>query len=287
MKILIAGAGGLVGKEFTRQLSREHQVLAPSHDEFDITDRELVAELVLRERPELLINCAVLGVDASELDPPRAWSVNVAGAENLARAASTIDAEIVQLSTNYVFDGRRRDGLFYTIEDPTKPVNVYGETKLAGEHAVRSASRRSFIIRTSWVFGDGRKSFFNTIHTSLTAGNSVRAITGMWASATYVRDLVTRVIEILRHHKYATYHIVNAELCSYYDFALEAAGALRIPDSEVQRLIAPVQAAEVFSSAQRPVFTPMRCLVSEGLGLTPMRSWRAAAAEFISGSSGP
>src|SRR6266446_6620145 len=131
MKILIVGAGGLVGSEFARQFSNGHQVLAPTRSELDITDTPGVRRTILDESPVLVINCAVLGVDACELDPTLAWAVNVAGAENLAKAAAAVDAEFLQISSNFVFDGKRALNSFYTVKAVPSPINVYGQTKLA------------------------------------------------------------------------------------------------------------------------------------------------------------
>jgi len=278
MKIAIVGAAGLVGREFTGQLSSEHQVLALAHNDLDITDAQAVRRAVFDWRPRLIINCAVLGVDRCELEPSLAWSVNVSGPEYLAKAASDIAADFVQISSNYVFDGRRNGGS-YTVGDRPNPLSVYGETKLAGERAVAANSHRCFIIRTSWVFGAGKENFFSTAHRSLKAGKKIRAITDVWASATYVRDLVARVIEILPLRRYSTYHVVNSGVCSYYDFALEVASLLEI--SYPARLIEPVKLDRLRFLAERPRHTPMRCTVSDEIGLTPLRDWRVALAEFI------
>lgn len=281
MKVMIAGAGGLVGQEFTRRLSGAHQVLPLTHADLDIVDAQAVRRVIFDERPALIINCAVLGVDVCELEPSSAWSVNVKGAENLARIATAIDAEFLQVSTNYVFDGRRERGSFYTQEDAAAPVNVYGRTKLAGEQAARAAARRCFIVRTSWVFGAGKENFFSAVPRSLKAAKKVQAITDVWASATYVRDLVARIIEILSLKHYATYHVVNSGLCSYYDFSLEVARILKISDAESRSLIEPVKASELRHRAERPRYTPLRCMVSEKIGLAPLRDWRVSLAEYI------
>src|SRR5947208_3734632 len=281
MKILILGAGGLVGKEFARQFSDGHQVVGLTHRELDIRNTPGVRSVVLNERPAVVINCAVLGVDACELDPSLAWSVNVLGAENLAKATAAVDGEIVQISSNFVFGGTRNDDSFYTVEDVPAPINVYGRSKLAGERAAVAASRRSFIVRTSWVFGAGKDNFFSTAPRSLHAGRQIRAVTDAWASATYVCDLVSRVHEILARRYYSTYQVVNDGLCSYYDFALEAARILRIPDSDLTQLIEPVKLGDIRIQSKRPRSTPMRCTVSEKLGLSPLRNWRAALAEYI------
>ena len=281
MKIVIVGAGGLIGKEFARQFYTGHQVLALTHSELDITNAPDVRRIILNESPALVINCAVLGVDACELDPSLAWAVNVVGAENLAKTSATIDAEFLQISSNFIFDGKRALNSFYTVKDVPSPINVYGQTKLAGERAVAAAARRSFIVRTSWVFGEGKESFFSTAPRSLNAAKKIRAITDVWASATYVHDLVSRAREILTCRYYSTYHVVNDGLCSYYEFALEAARILKIPDSDLPQLIEPAELCDLRLQAKRPRYSPMRCMVSEELGLAPLRDWRAALAEHI------
>jgi len=149
------------------------------------------------------------------------------------------------------------------------------------ERAAVAASGRSFIVRTSWVFGAGKDNFFSTAPRSLYAAKKIRAVTDAWASATYVCDLVSRVHEILDRRYYSTYHVVNDGPCSYYDFALEAARILRIPDSDLTQLIEPVKLCDLRLQAKRPRYSPMRCMVSEELGLAPLRDWRAALAEHI------
>ena len=281
MKIAIVGAGGLVGSEFARQLSTRHDVLSLRHSDLDITNREAVNQEVLNERPALIINCAVLGVDASEHNPSLAWSVNVAGAENLAQAADAVDAELLQFSSNYVFDGERSRDSSYTIEDAPTPINEYGQTKLAAERAVSAAAERCFIVRTSWVFGDGKNSFFSSVPRSLRLALRIRAITDVWASSTYVRDLVPRVMDIVSIRRYATFHVVNSGLCSYHEFALEAARILKISESELTSLIEPLKLSDLQLDAKRPRYTPLCCKVSEEIGLAPLRDWRAALAEYL------
>lgn len=285
MKIVIAGAEGLLGKEFVRYFSHRHEVLALTHSELDVTDQQAVSRLIAAERPALTVNCAVLGVDACELEASRAWAVNVMGAEHLATAAAHIKCDFVHFSSNYVFDGTRRGNSCYTIKDTPRPGSVYGQTKLEGERRAAAACDRTFVVRTSWVFGDGKKSFFSRVVHDLKAATPVRAITDVWASSTYVIDLVARVGEIIRRKHYATYHVVNSGICSYYDFSLEAARRLEISEREISNLIEPVAEHEISWLAPRPRYTPMRCIVSEQLGLAPMRDWRVALADHISVAS--
>lgn len=281
MKILISGASGSIGNEIARHLSTRHEVLALARNELDITNGQMVRRLISSQQPRLIINCAVLGVDECENDPAMAWAVNISGPQILAASAAEVGAEIVHFSSNYVFDGKRRADSFYTINDDPTPINVYGETKLAGERAVCEASARAYIVRTSWVFGAGKENFFTTACRRLMAAQPVRAVTDMWANTTYVDDLVARLDEILTRHHYATYHVVSEGVCSYYEFALEVARHLQMTSAETDQLIEAISESEMERSAVRPRSTPMRCLVSEKLGLAPMRNWRAALSEYL------
>jgi dTDP-4-dehydrorhamnose reductase len=275
MKIAIVGAGGLVGSEFRRQLASEHEVTPFSHAEFDVTDRESTARKIFELRPHLIINCAVAGVDDCEREPELARAVNSRGPENLAKVAATIDAAMVHFSSNYVFDGERKDGP-YTIDDLPHPLSVYGRTKLEGEDAVRTLTDRHFIVRTSWVFGPGKKNFLSTVPQSILSGDEIRVISDVAASATYLCDLVERSLEIVSRGKYGTYHVVNSGLCSYLEFVQEAARLLGL-----NAKIKPVTLRELQLPAARPYYSPMSCKQSEVLGFAPMRSWQAALADFI------
>jgi dTDP-4-dehydrorhamnose reductase len=281
MKILITGAAGLVGSHLARRLARDNDVLALTHGDLDIADGAAVRRRVFQEKPALIINCAVLQVDESEQEPAKAHAVNVDGPRFLAEAAREIGAEIVHFSTQYAFDGEPVGRLPYTIEDAPRPVNHYGRTKVAGEAAVRAACPRSFIVRTSWVYGSGKKSFLCTVAADLKAGKTVRAIDDIWSSTTYVDDLIERVMAIGATGRYGTYHVVNAGVCTYYEFALEAGRLLGLPRGRIDSLIEIAHERDMKRIAARPRYTPLRCLASELLGLPAMRDWRAALAEYV------
>jgi dTDP-4-dehydrorhamnose reductase len=280
MKLAITGAGGLVGQHLARYFANTCEVRALSHQDLDITDGVAVSAWCARERPDLVINCAVIDVDRCERESQLAEAVNVSGPRALAEAAQSIGAEVMHFSTNYVFDGRAH-GHVCTQADEATPINVYGQTKLAGERAVLAANPRSYIVRTSWVFGVGKQNFLSTVYQQLRAGQRVRAIADVWASATYVADLVARVAEVLQHQRYGVYQLVNAGVLTYRDFAIEAARLAGVNDEAAAQLIERVSEDEANRLAERPRYTPMRCLLSEKLGLTPMRDWRMALADYV------
>jgi len=281
MKILITGAAGLVGSHLARRLALEHEVSALTHYDLDITDRAAVRRCVATVEPTLIVNCAVLQVDESEEDPARARAVNVDGPDFLAEAATDVGAEFVHFSTQYVFDGEPMGRPSYTIYDDPRPINHYGRTKLAGEDAARAACARSFIVRSSWVYGSGKNSFLCTVADDLNGGKPVHAIDDIWSSTTYVEDLIERVMVIRSAGRYGTYHVVNEGVCSYYEFALEAGRVLGVARDRIDSLIEIIHERDMQRIAARPGYTPLRCLLSEDLGLPPMRDWQSALAAYV------
>ncbi|HJT15733.1 MAG TPA: sugar nucleotide-binding protein, partial [Thermoanaerobaculia bacterium] len=157
----------------------------------------------------------------------------------------------------------------YSIDDDARPVNEYGRTKLAGERAVMRHNRRSFIVRSSSIFGPGKSSFISTVHQKLRDGERVRAVADVWASTTYVDDLIDAVARIVERRAFGLHQIVNAGVCSNETFAREAA---RIAGADPS-LIEAVSTSEAHR-APRPRYTPMR-------STQPLREWRDALAAYI------
>ncbi|HEX4934748.1 MAG TPA: SDR family oxidoreductase [Gemmatimonadaceae bacterium] len=247
MNIVVTGASGLIGSTLVRRTG----ATGLTHRDLDITDPAAVRAVMHTLRPELVINCAVIGVDECESDPALAEAVNVTGPVNLARHAPAI----IHFSTNYVLD----------------PVNVYAKTKLAGEEAVIAANAQALVIRTSWVFGRGKESFLSTAAAKLARGERVRAITDTFASTTWVEDLVTRVMAM--RGRTGVHAVVNEGMLSYEDFALEVARLVGADPSLIDR----ITEAGMKRLAPRPRSTPMR-------SDPPMRPWQEALREYVRSS---
>ena len=282
MKIAITGAGGLVGSSLQKLLSKDHQVLALRHADLDITNNEAVQQFAAAQSPDVIINCAVLNVDECETDREKALALNVTGPQYLSEAARNCGAAIVHYSTNYVFDGKTEK--LYTINDATEPVNNYGQTKLDGEVAVMEACARSFVIRTSWVYGVGKENFLSIVHKNLKAGKRGKVINDCWASATYVEDLSARTLEIIESHQYGIYQVVNEGVASYVEFTYEAGRLVGLNENQISELVELISDADIKRPAIRPRYTPMSCVLSEEIGLEPLRNWKDALAEYISGA---
>jgi dTDP-4-dehydrorhamnose reductase len=271
MRALITGGGGLVATALVKHFD---DVFALKHAALDITNKAMVDDVIERIHPDVIINTAVIGVDACERDPALAMAINVDGPANLAEAAARTGAGIVHFSSNYVFEGRPAKREPYGVSDEAHPINIYGRTKLAGEHAVAEACAQSFIVRTSWVYGPGKESFLATVTQKLNRGETVQAISDTWASTTYVEDLAARVLEIVRSRAYGTHHVVNDGVCSYETFARRAAELAGIPDEIASRLIEVVSEADMKREAPRPPWTPMR-------SDPPLRNWEDALADYV------
>jgi dTDP-4-dehydrorhamnose reductase len=270
MIVLITGAGGLVASALA---PRYENVIALRHAAMDIVDADAVERVFDRVGPDVVINCAVIGVDACEKNPALAERVNVDGPANVARTAARSGAAIVHFSSNYVFDGNRPRNEPYGIDDVADPINVYGKTKLAGERAVLDACGRAFVIRTSWVYGPGKDSFLSTAAAKLGRGERIQAISDTFANTTYVEDLAERVVAVEASGAYGLHQIVNEGVCSYEDFAREAAVIAGVPDRTARTLIEVVTEAEMNRPAPRPACTPMQCT-------PPMRPWQEALREY-------
>ena len=162
MKYLITGAGGQIGSRLTALLHGKADVFAADRRTLDITRRDDVLQAALAFRPDVIINAAAYtAVDDAEREPETAFAVNAAGAAHLAQAAQTVGAVMVQISTDYVFDGCRAAP--YRETDPPSPLNVYGQSKYAGEQVVQAACARHLIVRTAWVFGKHGGNFVKTL----------------------------------------------------------------------------------------------------------------------------
>lgn len=240
MRIVVTGGGGLVGST----LAGRTGAVCLTHRDLDITDERAVANI----GADLIINCAVIGVDECERDPALAQAINVDGPRHLARQTPAI----IHFSTNYVLD----------------PVNVYARTKLAGEEAVLAANRNALVIRTSWVFGKGKASFLSTAAAKLSRGERIRAITDIWASTTYVEDLVTRVIAMFG--RTGVHAVVNEGVLTHEMFALEAARLVGADPALIDR----TTERELDRLATRPRWTPME-------SDPPLRPWQEALADYV------
>jgi dTDP-4-dehydrorhamnose reductase len=221
VKLMVTGAGGMLGHDVTRAAEQAgHEVVALTREELDITDATAVEDAVIAERPEVLINCAAwTNVDGAESDLEGALRVNEQGARNLAAATSMTDTKIVFPSTDYVFDGGK--GMPYVESDPTGPMSAYGKAKLAGEVETARQNVRHFIVRASWLFGVHGKNFVDTMLNLGRSLDEVVVVKDQVGCPTYTGHLAEGLLRLVEWDAFGIYHMAGAGECSWYDFAIE------------------------------------------------------------------
>jgi dTDP-4-dehydrorhamnose reductase len=243
--------------------------------ELDITREEDVRRAVADCRPAAIVNCAAsTDVDGCEHQRDLAFSTNALGPELLARAAGARRALLVHVSTDFVFDGAK--GSPYTEEDTPHPLNVYGESKLAGEEAVRHFAGEHLIVRTAWLYGRHRGNFTETILALAEGRKELRVVTDQRGSPTWTVPLAEAIVALMRAGARGTYHAAGRGECSRYEWAVEI---LRLAGREVS--LVPATTAEFPRPARRP---PYSALASEKLSRdTGFRfpPWQQSLAEYL------
>lgn len=278
MKLLIAGAGGLVGRAVFEHCTREcDQIARLDHALLDITAEDQVNATFERERPEVVINCAAwTDVDQCELDPDRARKVNAYGPELLALGCRRLGSVFITISTDYVFDGQKNG--FYTQRDQPNPQSAYALSKLEGERRAQNAWAGTIVVRSGYIFGVGGRNFLSSVIERGRRGETLRAISDAAGTPTYAPDLARQLRRLAQLDLPGTYHVVNAgEGSSFEEFArcaLETAGL----DAN---LVQGVDLDSLNRPAPRPRNSRLRCLFSEALGLDPLPSWQNALRDFV------
>jgi dTDP-4-dehydrorhamnose reductase len=276
-RIVIAGAGGMVGRELAAQArSRGRDVLALTSSEWDITEAPAAERFI--DAGDVVINCAAYTkVDAAESDEERAHAVNAVGPANIAHACARAGADFIHISTDYVFPGDRQTP--YDVGDDTGPQNVYGRTKLAGEFGVLAAMPDAHIVRTAWIYEGGDGDDFVAAMRRLAAGDqTVDVVADQVGSPTYAADLVGALLEVAEGNiREPVLHAANAGQASRYK---QAQAVFELVGADPDR-VRPVGTDQHPRPAPRPAYTALSPRLSAEAGLTPLRPWRDALAAAL------
>jgi dTDP-4-dehydrorhamnose reductase len=274
MRVLVTGAGGLVGREVVRAFDG-HDVAACDHTRLDITDRQTVLEAVLATRAEIVIHPAAwTSVDACEDDPDRAYAVNGLGTRNLAEAARRAGAHLLYVSTDYVFDGELDRP--YVEWDAPRPISVYGHSKLAGELELTPDAT---IVRTSWVCGDTPGNFVSLVLRLAREQGTLRFVDHERSRPTLVTDLVPVLRRLAVERRPGIHHVTNEGTATRYELAaaiLEAAGldSARVEPVGVDQLDPPRRAT-------RPVNSVLDNAVLRAEGEPPLPDYRESLPALV------
>ncbi len=257
--------------------SRGDFVLPYDHHKLDIGNLDRVSQVLETTQPDVVINCAAwTDVDGCELDETRAFEVNARGPENLAIASREVEAGLVTISTDYVFDGKKNG--FYTQRDQPNPESIYAKSKLEGEHRAQLANARTIVVRTGFVFGSGGNNFLSTIVERARRGEKLKVISDAHGTPTYALDLSRRLRELCERDLPGLYHVVNSgDGASFEEFAREATRMAGCDDVDLEVVLMD----SLKRPAPRPRNSRLRCLLSEAIGLEQLPDWRASLYDFV------
>ncbi len=283
MKILLIGAGGQLGCDICKVIPREELIPLTIKD-LDITDKKQTSELIKSYQPNVVINTAAYNqVDQAEKEPDKAFAINDIGAQNVAQACRENNALMVHFSTDYVFDGESKRPYIET--DMPNPKSIYGKSKLAGELKVKEtlADNKYILIRSAGLFGTagcmgkGGSNFVENIINKAQKEKLLSVVDFEVVSPTYTYDLARKIHELIMAREYGLFHIVNHGKCTWYGFAHEIFGLMKI-DIRIE----PLKIENYVSKgASRPRFSALQNARLAELGMDDLRDWKEALKAYL------
>lgn len=276
MLVLVTGVNGQLGFDVIRRLA-ELKIPYQGVDiqDFDLTDREATEKYITACHPDAVVHCAAYtAVDKAEDNQDLCRRVNVEGTRNVALACRKIDAKMIYISTDYVFDGK--GNTFFQPDDRKDPVNFYGLTKSEGEDQVTELLKKYFIVRISWVFGINGANFVKTMLRLAKDHDSLNVVNDQVGSPTYTRDLSILLCDMLQTEKYGIYHATNEGVCSWAEFAQE----IMLLAGE-KTVIHPIPSLEYPSRAARPENSRMSKNKLDQNGFARLPGWHDALKRYL------
>lgn len=289
MKILVTGAKGLLGRAVAQEVGgRGHTLRAAAREELDLTDEEALLRTFVRENPDWVVNCAAYtDVDGAESDRAAAFQVNADGAGAVARTCSRVGAGLLHVSTDYVFDGASsrpcRPG------DPTRPLNVYGASKRAGEERVLASGVRHIVVRTSWLYGGRGRGFVGMIQRLAREQDTIRIVADQRSRPTRSVSLARAIVDLLERESAGDrrnrsgpriFHWGGGGSATWFELARETL----VIEGLQTRLLA-ISSAEVERPARRPAYSVLDLRETEALLGRPAPHWREELARYLAETS--
>jgi dTDP-4-dehydrorhamnose reductase len=278
MKIAIIGSTGQLGTDLIKTLGATQEVIGLTHDDIEVADYDSCL-ILKKHQPDMVINTAAFHkTDQCEEEPLKTFSVNALGARNIAMITKGMDATAIFISTDYVFDGSKKEP--YTEDDVPAPINTYGISKLAAEHFTRQ-NPKHYIIRIASVFGKAGASgkggnFVETMITKAKKNEPITVIDDMWMSPTYTKNASSIIKEIAEKQlPYGIYHATNKGYCSWYQFAEQI-----FQFTDLTPDLTPIKTEQLTMKAKRPRFSALKSIKLTKYGVeTP--TWQQALREYL------
>jgi len=280
MKLVVIGANGQLGMDLMKVFADVNPVPL-THGDIEVSDIDSVAGTMSSLKPTLVINTAAYHkVDDCEKNPDRAYQVNSLGPLNLARVADSQQFELLHISTDYVFDGKKQ--VPYVETDVPHPLNVYGVTKVAGEHLMAANASRYYVVRSSGLYGHnkcrakGGRNFIDTMLALANEGKNIRVVEDEVLTPTYTYHLALQIRELVGTHAYGLYHATNNGYCSWYEFAREIFRLAGLhPD------LKPSSVKETLSPVKRPSYSVLENAALQSLKIDRMPQWKESLAHYF------
>lgn len=275
MKFLITGVNGQLGHDVKQELMDRgyFDILAPTREEMDITNKEQVEKIVLDYKPDVIFHCAAYtAVDLAEDEKEKCYDINVNGTKYLTDAASVVHAKMIYISTDYVFDGTK-DGV-YDVDDEIHPVNYYGKTKYLGEEIVKKYENH-IIVRISWVFGINGKNFVKTMLRLAETKRELSVVSDQIGSPTYTKDLSRLLVDMSLSDIKGTYHATNEGYCSWYDFAKTI-----FEVNHIDMKVSPILTKDYKTKAKRPLNSRLNKDCLDDADLDRLPDWKDAVERY-------
>jgi len=276
MKVLVTGARGQLGYDVVerlKELNIEH--VGVDKEDFDLTNEKETKEFIKNYKPDVIVHCAAYtAVDKAEDEKEFCHAVNILGTRYVAEACKEIDAKMVYISTDYVFDGEKDEP--YEVDDKPNPINYYGLTKYLGEREVQNILKKYFVVRISWVFGKNGSNFVKTMLRLGQERKEVRVVCDQVGSPTYTYDLAKLLCEMIQTDKYGVYHATNEGYCSWYEFACEIFKTARMDVKVI-----PIKSDEYPTKAKRPKNSRLSKNRLELMRFNLLPHWRDALERYI------
>jgi dTDP-4-dehydrorhamnose reductase len=276
VSILIVGAQGMLGFDLMKIINHTQQVTGVDIKECDITDQKATLNTLSKMNPRLVINTAAYTqVDLCETNNEKAFKINTEGVANLALACKEINAKLLHVSTDYVFDGRTQKP--YREEDPVNPLSVYGRSKCKAEEAVQDLLDDFIIVRTGGLYGKQGVNFVNTIMKMARQKDELRVVNDQWMSPTSTIDLSKAIGRLHEVSAQGIFHVVNSGFCSWYQFACKI-----IQTTGSRCTVIPISSEELDRPAPRPAFAVLDCSKYTKVTGMELRPWEEALTDYIS-----
>jgi dTDP-4-dehydrorhamnose reductase len=283
-RILLIGAKGMLGRDLLKILRSSNgtdslenvEVIGWDVDEIDIRQEVSTLSKIESLRPDIVIHLAAYtDVDGCEVNPDEAFRVNAEGMKHVAMGAQACGARVVYLSTDYVFDGEKKEA--YVESDPPHPLNVYGQTKLKGEQYLQERVEDHLIIRTQWLYGQYGKNFVSSILRQAREKQTLTIVNDQTGSPTYTVDLSKAIRTLIQHNTRGIFHVANREVCTWYTFGQAILKFSRIEGVSLM----PIPSKELSRRAVRPSYSVLNTeKLRRETGMS-LRSWSEALKEYL------